>query len=67
MYSIDWKPLGARVAAATFVGAMMLAVPMLGPTTDLAVAASKQKAPPAHDVETRIKTLHGQLRITAEQ
>ena len=67
MHSIDRKPLGARVAAATFAAAMLLAAPSLAPATDLAVAANKQKAPPPSDVETRIKTLHGQLRITAEQ
>ena len=43
MHSIDRKPLGARVAAATFAAAMLLAAPSLAPATDLAVAANKQK------------------------
>lgn len=66
MHSIDTKPLGARIAAATFAGTMLFATPLFAPTTDLAFAASKQKAP-VNDVETRIRTLRSQLKITPEQ
>lgn len=66
MHSIDRKPLGARIAAATFAGTMVLAAPLFAPTTDLAFAASKQKAP-VNDVESRITTLRSQLKITPEQ
>jgi protein CpxP len=67
MYSIDTKPLGARIAGATFAGTMLFAAPLFTPTSDLAFAASKQKAAPADDVESRIKTLRSQLKITPEQ
>lgn len=67
MHSIDGKPLGARIAAATFAGTTVFAAPLFTPTTDnIAVAASKQKAP-INDVETRIETLRAQLEITPEQ
>ena len=51
-------PFGARIAAAA-VSVLVLTVPMVG--------SSKENAPQPRDVETRIKTLHSQLKITAEQ
>lgn len=66
MHSIDRNPLAARIAAATFAGTMLLATPLCASAADLALAASKQKAP-GDDVEARIKTLRAQLKITPEQ
>ena len=59
--------MGARLAAATLLGAVVLASPMLGPTRAVVEASTKGKAGQEWDVEARIKTLHSQLRITAEQ
>lgn len=70
MHSIDRKPLGARIAAATFSGTLALAMtPLFAPSTDLAFAASKasKQQAPVNDVESRITTLRSQLKITPEQ
>lgn len=70
MHSIETKPtnpLRARVVAATFAGTMLFAAPLFTPTADHAFAASKQNAAPKEDVESRINTLRGQLKITPEQ
>jgi hypothetical protein len=52
------KYLGACVATATVIGALLLAQPTL---------AKSKSAGRGPDVETRIKTLHSELRITTEQ
>ena len=67
MHSFTKPSIGARLAAATLLGALVLAGPMMGPATDLAHAAAKGKAGRGDEVETRIKTLHSQLRVTAAQ
>jgi hypothetical protein len=58
MHTLKRVPLGARVAAAA-VGVLVLTIPIVGST--------KVSAPRGRDVETRIQTLHSQLKITPEQ
>jgi hypothetical protein len=61
------KPsIGARMAAATILGALILAGPVIGPRVD-AHAAAKGKGGRGDEVESRIKTLHSELHITAAQ
>jgi hypothetical protein len=67
MHSFTKPSVGARFVAATLLGALVLAGPMMGPAADLAHAAAKGRAGRGDEVETRIKTLHSQLRITAAQ
>ena len=67
MHSFTKTSIGARFAAATLLGALVLAGSMIGPATDRAHAATKGKSGRADDVETRIKTLHSELHITAAQ
>jgi hypothetical protein len=49
------------------LGAAVLGQPSLGSAADVRPAAAKATDMRGDDVEARIKTLHGQLRITAEQ
>ena len=55
------KSLGACLATATAIGALVLVQPATG------LAKAKGSAPRGQDVETRITTLHKELRITPEQ
>lgn len=69
MVSFDkTSSLGARLAAATLLGAVTLATPMIGSAAESKQVAVKSNAgPQADDVEARIKTLHRELKITPEQ
>jgi cell pole-organizing protein PopZ len=60
MFALNDRSHRARVALAALFGAAILAYPLVG-------NAGKAQTTPAEDVETRIKTLHTQLRITPEQ
>lgn len=57
MQTLARVPFGARVAAAA-VSVLVLTIPMVGSTKESARG---------RDVETRIQTLHSQLKITSEQ
>ena len=67
MHSPTKPSTRARLALATLLGTVVLAAPMLAPMTALAHAAAKGPGAHGEDVESRIKTLHSQLRITVEQ
>jgi LTXXQ motif family protein len=67
MHSLTKSSVGVRVVAATFVGALALVGPVMRPSADLACAATTNKAGNGDNVETRIKTLHSQLKITPAQ
>ena len=53
--------------AAMTLGAVVLGQPSIGATADIKPVAMKTTPARGDDVEARIKTLHNQLRITAEQ
>ncbi len=60
MLALNDRSRRVRVAAAALFGVAILAYPLVG-------IAAKAKTAQSADVETRIKTLHTQLRITPEQ
>jgi hypothetical protein len=53
--------------AAMTLGATLLAQPVVGAAADVKPVAMKTTQMRGDDVEARIKTLHSQLRVTAEQ
>ena len=60
MLALNDRSRRVRTAAAALFGAAILAYPLVG-------IAAKAKTAQSSDVETRIHTLHTQLRITPEQ
>jgi len=66
MISHDRISIGGRIASAALFGAVLVAAPMTA-TAGPKQAAVRSNARQADDVEARIKTLHSQLKITAEQ
>ena len=60
-------PPARRVAIATLFATIVSASPFLSVSGNLAHAAATTKPAPADPVETRIKTLHSSLQITAAQ
>lgn len=67
MHSFPRPTNRARFAAATLLAACLLAGSVSSGATDVARVAAKGKPSRGDDVEARIKTLHSQLHITAEQ
>ena len=67
MIAYDRISIGGRVASAALFGAVLVAAPMTATATGPKQAAVHTGARQGDDVEARIKTLHGQLKITPEQ
>jgi hypothetical protein len=65
MIAFDRISMGGRLASATLFGTLLVAAPTGAMATGARPAAIKQGM--HDDVEARIKTLHGQLKITPEQ